>query len=174
MPAKTKTASKTSTPSAKPQGKVTKATSTETHPGDFYNEDLSDIDTSFPLLREDVYECEFASATQEPSKDGDKQFLHFVFKTAQPGKNPEGQNVSAGYTLHKRINLTESEDRDQAMIRRDIARIVKDGFGARRVADLRPGDRVLIRVRNSRERTEEKTGRTYSASSEPASFKPVS
>lgn len=171
-----KTTTTTSTKSSKPAGKakVTEETSTPAGASSFYSEDLEDVDTSFALLREDSYVCEFVSYAEEPSKNSDRTFGHFVLKTAEPGRDVNGKPIGAGYPLHKRVNLTESEDRDLAMIRKDLARVVRDGFQAKRISDLRPGDRVLVRVRNSRERTDEKTGRTYSAASEPASFKPVS
>lgn len=163
---------KKATKSAKAAQTAEPSNTNDTMP-DFYDIDLSGIDTSFPLLREDTYLSEFASFAKEPSKDGSTQYGHFVFKTSEPGRDPTGNPVQAGYTLHKRVNLTVGPERTQDQIVKELARIVKDGFGKAKVSDLRPGDRCLITVKNSKERTDAKTGKTYAPSSEPRGFKPV-
>lgn len=139
----------------------------------FYDMDLSGIDTSFPLLREDTYQCEFVSYKEEPSKDGAIQFGHFTFKTAEKGRDPAGTPVNAGYTLHKRVNLTQGPERNADQIAKELARVVKDGFGKGSLRDLRVGDQCLVVVKNSKERTDEKTGKTYAPASEPRGFKQV-
>lgn len=165
---------KTSKKSAKAAKQTAEPSNTnDTTTSSFYDMDLSGIDTSFPLLREDTYLCEFVSFKEEPSKEGSILFGHFTFKTAEKGRDPSGNPVNAGYTLHKRVNLTQGPERTADQIGKELARIVKDGFGKSSLRDLRVGDQVLITVKNSKERTDEKTGRTYAPSSEPRGFKQV-
>jgi len=168
MPAKKKTARK----SDKHDHEAHEATSNNGSVLSFYDEDLSDVDTSFQLLREDSYVCEFASYAEEPSKDGKWLFGHFTFKVMGDDiRDVDGKKINKGYVLHKRVGLTLSENRDRDAIRKDMARIVRDGFGKRSASELRPGDQVLIRTRNNREQV--KGDRTFPAETVPASFKPV-
>lgn len=141
--------------------------------GSLWDEDLSDVETTPPLLREDTYVCEFVEAKPgekgEPETPEYKKWVTFVVKTTEPARDVEGNRVNPGYTLRKTVFLTENERNDAASIRRDMARIVK-GFGKKRPSEITVGDRVLAQVRNSRPR--EKDGKTYDSQSEIRSFKP--
>lgn len=174
MAAKSKTT--TTTKTTKPASKVTQATSRDDGTPDYENEDLDAVNTDFPLLREDSYLCEFVSYEKQQSRDGSKTMGHFTFRTAEQARDTQGNPVAAGYSLHKRVNLTESNDesrpRTPDQIRKELAMIVK-AFGAKKVADLRPGDRLLVRTRNSKERTDPVTGTVYTPATEPARFLPA-
>jgi hypothetical protein len=137
---------------------------------DWYNTDVSDVDISFPLLREDPVAGEFASWKEVPWKNGSGTSGLLTCKTTEKTRDLDGKTVNVGYSITRRINLTVTPDRSADDVRKDIARDVQ-AFGKKRLSDLRPGDPVLIRPRNSKQRTDEKTGITYEPRTEIGSLR---
>lgn len=123
------------------------------------------------MLREGPIEVEFASVEKTESNAGDPMAV-FLFKTAVESVDMDGRKQNAGYPLRIRVMTEVTEDRPADKVRGQLARICQ-AFKRKTVTQLRPGDRCIAILRNTRERTDEKTGRTYDPATEIKSLKPL-
>lgn len=146
------------------------------------SEDLTQVDTSFPILAADQYEFRINSMTKETADSG-YVYLLIQAATTVPGQDTNGNPLNAGYPVRHMIGLTPS-DKQVAEIGMDEA---KKKIKVNVVKFLQAVGNLVFdptlesykdmtffaKTRVSKERTDPKTGVTYSPQSEIASFIPA-
>jgi hypothetical protein len=135
------------------------------------DEDLSGVDTSIPLLKEGIYNLEIAEVKQQSTSDNAGQMLKIKFKTTEDSPSVTGDIVHAGFPVYHNILTTPKGDMTADMVRKNLAGFAQ-ALGVPRLTPLESlNGRVLkAKLRVRKERTDEKTGKTYAASNEIATF----
>lgn len=131
---------------------------------DILSQDLSDVSTEMPLLKEALCNLTIAAVEVKPSKDGLKQNLNLTLKTTTDMEAVNGETVNAGFPLYDTVCLTPSEKYSVDMIKRKLASIAK----AAGLATIRPfenlvGKVVAVKIRIQKEREDAITGDVYPA-----------
>lgn len=146
------------------------------------SEDLSQVDTSFPILAVSEAEFRVASITHETAESG-FEYLALQFELLSPNcKDTNGNTVNPGYKIRHMIGLTPSEksikeNGPEAAVKQVKANVVRF---LQAIGDLEfdktlekyPNMTFFAKTRVSKERTDPKTGITYSPQAEIATFIP--
>lgn len=146
------------------------------------SEDLTSVDTSFPILAGDTYEFRINSMTKEVADSG-YAYLLIQAATNVPGMDTNGNPLPPGYPVRHMIGLTPS-DKQVAEIGLDAAKkkikvnVVKflDAVGNRvfdPTLESYKDMTFFAKTRVSKERTDPRTGITYSPQAEIAQFIPA-
>lgn len=110
---------------------------------DILNEDLSQTDTSMPLLAEELMDLALSEIKDEPSKDGSKTNVKMTWKTTKRQKLVgKDEYIEAGFPIFDTICLTPSDKYTIDNIKRRCAAVVQ----ALGVARLQPYDMVLNKI----------------------------
>lgn len=146
---------------------------------------LNDVDTSYPVLQGGVYEFEVKSASKETSERTGGEYLLFQCALLTPDAvDINGNAISPGYSLRHMISLTPSEKqlmkKSEEECKQDAIKSVcqfLDALMSERVWDETlesyVGLTFFAKTRVGKERTDDRTGNVYPASSEFASFLPA-
>lgn len=89
--------------------------------GDVLDTDLGGVDTSFPLLKDGLYDMIVDSVVKERNKADDGDRLTIKVKTQQPAESQKGEALHPGFTLTAYIGITETEKYDKGAIKRSLA-----------------------------------------------------
>lgn len=92
---------------------------------DLLNTDLSNVDTSFPVLKRGQKELLISDIKVTDSKKGGKNLV-MTLKTTFPDTTVRGREIGAGFSLRHLISLTPSEKYDP---RQNIAALKEAAFG---------------------------------------------
>lgn len=135
------------------------------------DEDLSGVDTSLPLLKESILTLEVAEIKEQPTSDNAGQMLKIKFKTTEDQPSVTGDVVHAGFPVYHNILTTPKGDMTADMVRKNLAGFAQ-ALGVPRLTPLEGlvGRTLKAKVRVRKERTDERTGKTYAASNEIATF----
>lgn len=119
-------------------------TSAEADP---FAEDVSKVDTSFPVLKGDkVYRFEITNPVRSVTKktadrppDEQEEMITVELKTTQDAKSTKGIVIHPGYVVFHRVMITPTKDRSVDNIKRDLAEVGKaaglKGVTARQLMD---------------------------------------
>lgn len=135
------------------------------NPLDMLTEDLSDVSTAMPLLKEGLYDLTLAGAEVKPTKDGTGNNLSLTWKTTKVAQDTKGEAIQTGFPLYDTIGMTPSDAYSPENIKRRLAAVAQ----ALGVKTLQPFDALVgkvakIKVIIEPERKDPKTQRTYDAS----------
>ena len=72
---------------------------------------VSDIDTSRPRIKAQVYDLRIVSVKREPSKDNEGERLTITHETTAPAQSTEGETVNAGHRIIKYMGISEKPER---------------------------------------------------------------
>lgn len=136
---------------------------------DILTEDLSGVDTSMPLIRDELYEVKLASLKVGKTKAG-KGSLNLRFDTLNETKDIEGKHVNSGYPLFHQVTLTPSEKYTKDQIKKAVAQIAQ-ALKVKTLTEQCVGLKCLVKTRVRKEREDETTGEVYPARVEIKSFK---
>ena len=131
------------------------------------DEDLSSVDTSMPVLREDIYLLEVTDAKEVPTNDGKGQMLTITLKTVEDGIATNGYAINKGFPVFARTSITPTEKYPKDRIRMEVAKICQ-AIGVKTIkpfADLK-GKLVKVKIKVRPERTDPTTQATYPESNE--------
>jgi hypothetical protein len=146
--------------------------------------DFTQVDTSFPNLAPGQYEFRIGSAEYKDSESGGKYLLFGCNLVTPDVKATDGTPVAPGYPVRHMINLTPSQKQIAKSgeaacidnIKKDIAKFLEAVTGPQRKWDPTlesyRGMNFFAKTRVSKERTDERTGVTYSPQTEFAGFIP--
>lgn len=82
--------------------------------------DLTNVDTSMPLLQPAVMELRVISAKVEPNKAGTGHNLNLTLSTVNPQKSTQGDTVGAEWKVFHVISLTPTDNYPKASIERSL------------------------------------------------------
>ena len=124
------------------------------------DEDVSDVDTSFPLLSEGLYDMEIQEVTEESNKAKTGTNLKIVVVTTKDSVSPKGEALNRGMKLTSYIGLTETEKYNTDSIKRNVAGFVQAvGCGITKVKPFDQFKGKIVRVKVSiRPAGKDKTG----------------
>lgn len=146
--------------------------------------DLSEVDTSYPILEAGTWEFQIKSAEKKTSENTGGEYLLFQCSLVSSNANDiTGAPLNPGYSMRHMINLTPSakqiENKGEAQCEKDIfADVCKflDAIQAEREWDETlesyVGLTFYAKTKVGKERTDPKTGNTYAAQAEFAGFLP--
>lgn len=137
--------------------KPAKVTTAEQESNDLFDEDLSNVSTARPLLREDKYLTEYSRLDTKDTDDGKYRIYRFRMKTAEKARTVDDEPQGPGYPLSFSVVENRLEP-NREEVKRGFA-LVTQGFGVKRVSDLKLGLKAYVTTRNSKEK--EKDGRVY-------------
>ena len=103
---------------------------------DPYDEDVSTVDTSFPVISANTYELVIESAEKVTNNAGTGENLKIQFKTTTPAIDTAGEQVPAGFTIHHNISLTPTPKYAQANIKKAIASLAQSAGLTGKVSDF--------------------------------------
>ena len=138
---------------------------------DVLTEDLSGVDTSIPIAREDLYEVKLGSLKIGKTKSG-KSILNLKFETLNQGKDIEGKALNIGYPFFHGITLTPSEKYDKSQIKKAVAQVAQ-ALKVKVLTEDCVGLKCLVKTKVRKEREDEVTGDVYPARAEIESFKAI-
>lgn len=146
-------------------------------------EDLSQVDTSYPILAGGTYEWRIAEASRETSDSG---YTYLLFKCAllTPGAlDTNGNPVSPGYQIRNMIGLTPSQkqieevglDAAKENIKKNVVKFLQA------LGDLTFDPTLekykdmtfFAKTRVSKEKEDKKTGQVYPPAAEFSTFIPA-
>lgn len=148
------------------------------------SEDLSTVDTSYPILAPGQYEFQVKEATKEEAESG-YQYLLFKCSLVTPNAvDTNGNPVPVGYVMRNMIGLTPAEKTIKEVgleeaKKRIKANVVKflDAVVENRYFDptleTYVGLNFFAKTRVSKERTDPITGQVYAPQAEFSSFIPL-
>lgn len=137
--------------------------------------DLSQVNTSMPILRDGIYDVEVSRVELAETSDQQGKMLRLVFKTTAPSQAVSGDMINAGFPLYHNFLLTPKGGMTEEMIVRNLAAFAQSaGVATINPVDQLRGRMVRVRVVVVPERKDRNTGRTYPPSNEIHTFLKVS
>lgn len=127
-------------------------------------EDLSNVPTTLPLLKESLYDLIITKVEAVPTKDGSGERLSITMKTQTVAESVTGETINAGFPIYHNIGITPTEKYSVEMIKRSLAAFAK-AVGVATIQPLAQFEGKVVRVKLivEQERTDEKTGKKYDA-----------
>ncbi len=89
------------------------------------DQNVGDIDTSFPRLSANVYELEITAAEKVPNKAGTGENLKVSHKTTSAAVSTAGENLAAGVLITSNMSLTPTDRYPQTSIVKALALLMK-------------------------------------------------
>lgn len=146
------------------------------------NEDLTQVDTSFPILAVSEAEFRIAEATRETAESGFEYLLFKCELISENCRDTNGSPVRPGYKLRHMIGLTPSnksikevgEEEAKKQIKVRVVQFLKAIGNLTFDPSLTSyvNATFFAKTRVSKERTDQKTGITYAPQAEFATFIP--
>lgn len=93
--------------------------------GSVLDEDLTNQDTSFPLLKEGLYDLGIDKLTIEDNKERTGQNVVIKVKTTADSVDVKDKRLNKGFPMTTYISLTETKDYDKEAIKRNLAVFMK-------------------------------------------------
>lgn len=138
---------------------------------DALDTNISDIDTSYPIIHPKIYDMEIKSATIMAGKKNPGNLnLKVSVKTTEQLTSVTGEMVAKGLTLNKYIGVTPSEDRPADNIKKDVARLGKAAGVSGTAADILRQPAILVGKRVKVEVGVKKADAEYPESNEVRNF----
>ena len=139
------------------------------------DEDLSKVDTSFPLLADGIYQFKIDEAKVQPTKDGKGKFIHLKLSTTMPAISVKGENLVAGINVFDNRNLVPTGKATWDMIKRGVGEFIQaiEGgvsgatlSGMEQLVPTLQGRTLKAKVGYAPERIDKATGRQFKANNE--------
>jgi hypothetical protein len=92
---------------------------------DLLSTDLGSVDTSFPLLKEGLYDMAIESCDIVDNKEKTGKNIKIVLRTTADAQSVKGEPLNAGMKLTTYIGLTETEKYGKEAIARNAAGFVQ-------------------------------------------------
>jgi hypothetical protein len=133
----------------------------------FLSEDLTDVDTSFPLIQEGPCDLEIKKVERKATKDGRGELLIITLALCAERETVKGDVVQKGFPITTRIPITPTAGYTEDMIKRKVALFVQAAGGTRLFPLTQWTGLVLpCRITIRKERTDKTTGEFYEASND--------
>lgn len=152
-------------------------TPVETPSTSLLDEDLSSIDTSFPIVKEGIYDLELMTVEEVSTKDQQGSMVKIKFALTEDAQGVSGDVVNKGYPIFHQIVVTPKGGLTMEMVKKSLASVLQP-MGMKSLRDLltagKQGKIVRVKLVVQPERKDKETGKTYPARNEIKTFLKVS
>lgn len=135
------------------------------------NDDMSSVDTSFPLLAPDTYEFTITNIELKTSQNTGGSYISMSLALSSEGAlTPNGDPVGPGYPVTHMISTSTTEKMSEEDIKRNIAQFMDAvvGKSAREsgvhfdvTLESYKQQTLIAKTKNQPERVDKNTGETY-------------